>query len=281
MQSAKELFNHTFTESPYLINEGILNEQGIMVVGGPPKAYKSFVLNTLCSHLTTGTNLFGAQRISHGRSYPAFCVERTCKVLLFEQEIGDISLRDRLVPLANSLPAESRELFMRNLYTHSCDRNLRLDEDKGINAVADLARKVKPDVLIFDPLVEFHHGDENSTKDMSRVMRGLDWLRDRLKAAIILSHHCGKANDMRAGADALRGSSAIYGKGDAYFMLSVHNKGAAIVRIEPTLRRGIPIRDFLVRLDWESCSVRFYDWASSKASKAALLEAPTVSDLQQ
>lgn len=283
MQSLNQLLSRVWENPPYLIDEGILNEKGMMVIGGPPKSYKSFVLNSLCCHLTAGTNLFGLYRKPHGkdRSIPGFNVSRKCKVLFFEQEIGEYSLKERLVPLVSSLSSEERETIGQNLHIHSCDRDLRLDEDKGINKIADLARLIRPDVIVFDPLVEFHHGDENSTKDMSRVMRGVDWLKDKFNSAVIMSHHCGKANEMRAGADSLRGSSATFGKGDSFFTLSVHNRGAAIIRVEPVIRRGIPIRDFLLKLDWNTCAMRFYDWASSKASKAALLEAPTVSDLQQ
>lgn len=269
MQSARELVSRPFETIPFIIDENILHERGLMFIGGPPKAYKSFMLNTLCLHLTTGTHLFGAFRRKNRRDIPAFGVRRPYRVLLLEQEIGDYSLKGRILAIANGLPQEQRDLFLDNLFTHSCDRTLRLDQQAGTTAIAQLVERTKAEIVLFDPLVEFHHGDENSTKDMSQVMRFVDLLRDNYGTAVIISHHCGKPNDLRAGADALRGSSVIFGKGDAYLMLSVHNRGAGIIAVEPTLRRGIPIRRFLAKLDWQTQQVRFHDWASTKAMTEA------------
>jgi len=281
MQSAQELVSRIYEKSPYIIDENILHNKGLMFIGGPPKAYKSFVLNSVCFHLATGTPLFSAFRKKVRNTIPAFGIQRPYRILLFEQEIGDFSLKDRLLPIANSLPLQQREQFLSNLFTHSCDRSLRLDTAEGAAAVGRLIEEAKPEIVVFDPLVEFHHGDENSTQDMSRVMRGVDWLRDKYAVAVIMSHHCGKATELRAGADALRGSSAIFGKGDSYFMLTVHNRGAGILSVEPTLRRGIPIRRFLVKLDWTTLKVNFVDWATTKTMTETLKEAPVLTDSEQ
>lgn len=281
MQSARELVSRTYEKSPYIIDENILHDKGLMFVGGPPKAYKSFVLNTICLHLATGTNLFGATRKKARYESPAFAVQRPYRILLFEQEIGDFSLKDRLLPMANSLPEPQKSLFLDNVFTHSCDRSLRLDNAEGAGVIGKIIEQVKPEIVIFDPLVEFHHGDENSTQDMSRVMRGVDWVRDKFNVAVIMSHHCGKANDLRAGADALRGSSAIFGKGDSYFMLNVHNRGAGILLVEPTLRRGIPIRRFLIRLNWNDLKIRFDSWATNETTRKTLSEPAVETELEQ
>lgn len=281
MQSARELVSRVYEKSPYIIDENILHDKGLMFIGGAPKSYKSFVLNTLCMHLATGTPLFGAYRKKARETAPAFRVQKPYRILLFEQEIGDFSLKDRLLPLADTLEELQRSLFLDNVFTHSCDRSLRLDNPEGAAAIGKIIEEVKPDIVIFDPLVEFHHGDENSTQDMSRVMRGVDWIRDRYNVAVIMSHHCGKATELRSGADALRGSSAIFGKGDSYFMLTVHNRGAGIMAVEPTLRRGIPIRRFLIKLDWSGLNFKFVDWATTKSTTDALKEVPVLTDLEQ
>lgn len=281
MQSARELVSRVFEKSPHIIDEGLLHEKGIMFIGGPPKAYKSFIINSICYHLATGTNLFGVVRKKSRQEVDRFNIQRPYRVLLLEQEIGDFSLKDRLLPLANSLPLEQRELLLDNLFTHSCDRNLRLDKQLGVDAIASLVEKTKPDILVFDPLAEFHHRDENSAQEMLEVMRGLDLLKDKFGIATILGHHCGKANDLRAGADALRGSSAIFGKGDSYLMVNVHNRGAGIIRIEPTIRRGVPIRPFLVKLDWSELRIKFMDWYTNKAATEALKMEPVETEYEQ
>jgi RecA-family ATPase len=279
LQSARELLAKTFDHIPFIIDEGLLNEGGLLFVGGPPKAYKSFVLNSLCYHLATGTNLFGACRRKSRTDRPAFNVQRKYRVLLIEQEIGDWSLKERLESIAYNVPLEQRDLLLDNLFTHSCDRSLRLDQKEGADKICKLIEECKPDILCLDPLIEFHHADENDTKAMAEVLRGVDYVRDRFNLAVIINHHAGK--NERPGADALRGSNTIYGKGDTYLMLKVHNRDAAIIQVQPTLRRGIPIRYFLLKLDWQSLQLRFNGWCSNKLMTEALKEAAPLTDEEQ
>jgi RecA-family ATPase len=280
VQSVRDLISRVFTKSPFIIDEGLLNEQGILFIGGPPKSYKSFAMNTLAYHLVTGTNLFGATHKKARHEYPRFNVQKPYRVLLLEQEIGDYSLKDRLKPIADSLPEPQRANFYDNLYTHSCDRTLRLDEKLGCERIRDLCLAAKAEVLCLDPFVEFHHTDENSTQEMLKTLRGVDFLRDSLKIAVVISHHAGKSLAL-GGADSLRGSSAIFGKGDSYVMLSVHNREAGFIRVNPTIRRGVPIRDFLIRLDWTTLTFRFHAWATAKVMSTTLMEAPPISEEEQ
>jgi len=281
MQSARELVSRVFDKSPFIIDEGLLNEGGMLFVGGPPKSYKSFTVNTLIYHLTTGTNLFGAVHKKSRSEHPRFNVQRAYRVLLLEQEIGDFSLKDRIKPLGDTLPEQQRAMFYDNLFTHSCDRELRLDTQDGCYKIRDLCLESKAEILCLDPFVEFHHCDENSTKEMSATLRGVDFLRDSLKIAVIISHHAGKSLTL-GGADALRGSSAIFAKGDSYLMLNVHNRSAALIKINPTIRRGIPIRDFLIRLDWSTLTFHFQAWATGKVMTETLMQdAPVLTEEEQ
>jgi RecA-family ATPase len=266
MQSARELVNRVFEKPPYIIEEGILNENSIMVIGGPPKAYKSFFSQTIAMHLATGTNLFGARRIKNRVQQLAFNVVEPQKILMLEQEIGDWSLKDRLSSTSVALEEPRRSLFLDNLYTHSCDRDLRLDTQQGTETIAKLVDKLKPEVLILDPMIEFHQQDENSSQHMIGVMRNLDKIRDHFKCAVILNHHAGKS-DERHGPDALRGSSALYGKGDTFFMLNVINRDAGIIEVDVTIRRDVPIHPFRVKIDWLDLTCKFHEWVTSKSEK--------------
>lgn len=269
-QSLEQLINRPFETPPFVIEDGILNEGGILVIGGPPKSYKSFLLNTLLFHLSTGTNLFGANRKSRYGPNLVFNIPRPFRSLLIEQEIGDFSLAERMRSIANTVCGSHRQQFLQNNFSHSCDRSLRLDTSEGISKIGQVIETTKPDILILDPLIEFHAGDENSSQDMARIMRGIDYLRDKYKVSVILSHHSGKPSETRQGADTLRGSSVIYGKGDAFFMLDVLNRESGIVQVHPTIRRGKPIQPFLLDLTWQDCRFRFRDWSTPTTTAAAL-----------
>lgn len=283
--SFRELLNHPrHAETNSLIAEGILKNNSMFVLGGPPKAYKSFLTLTAAADLAIGaSSLYLAHRTNHGRQQPAFEITKACRVLVMEQEVGEDDLEERLKPLYESLPPEHQEMMLNNLFTHSLDHTLNLDKKDGYAAICDIISQVKPDVLMMDPLIEFHTSNENDTQAMSYVMKNLSLIRQSFDPlAIWLSHHEGKETMMkREGADRLRGNSVIYGKGDTFLMIHVANRNAMVVNCEFTLRRGRPIRPFSVKVDETSLRVGFNKWGKSKVSADDQDEAREAKSLSQ
>lgn len=273
MYSARELLALQFERPSQIIHEGLLDENSIMIIGGPPKSYKSFLAKTIGLHLATGENLFGAYRTRNSIRTPAFPVERPVRVLYLEQEIGVRSLQTRTAKIAANLNG-TQDAYLDNFFSHSTDRDLRLDTHDGLLAIGRQIEQAKPEVVILDPLIEFHGQDENSSAEMSNVMRGVDSIRSHYKVAMIIAHHAAKANGTHYGPDRLRGSSILFGKSDCVLMLDVHNRGAGIIKVNPTLRRDKPIRPFLLKMDWQSLTYRFFDWYSQKSSDQASKETP-------
>src|SRR5262249_54664887 len=64
-------------------------------------------------------------------------------------------------------------------------------------------------------------GEENSARDVGRLINSLDRLIQEYHLAIELTHHTGKpmAGDPRKGGQRLRGSSALFGAADAVTIL--------------------------------------------------------------
>ena len=270
-QSMRELVNTKFSASPFIIGDGLLGEQAILIIGGPPKSYKSFLVNTLIQHLTSATPLFSASRSTH----IYFNIPKANRVLLLEQEIGGYDLRERLLGLAQQLPPHQQEQLMDNLFVQSCDHNMRLDSIAGRTYLAEMIHEVKPQVVILDPFIEFHDADENSTREMSHMLHNLDWLRERLHFATVIVHHTAKLNDfnsLRSGPDLLRGSSVLQGKADSFLMVQLlKTDPTPELRLQFTLRRGKPIgRMILVAgMDQEgepNCKFDFHRWEDEKAA---------------
>src|SRR5262249_59878593 len=97
---------------------------------------------------------------------------------------------DRLLPLASGLPSDQRDLFLDNLHIHSCDRSIRLDKD--IAPLEKVVASIRPEIVCFDPLIEFHQAEENSASEMQKVMRGIDYIRDKFHAAASTTQPCRK-----------------------------------------------------------------------------------------
>jgi hypothetical protein len=92
-------------------------------------------------------------------------------------------------------------------------------------------RSDKPGVIFVDTMALSHDGDENSSKDMSLLLRNCKILSDNTGALVILVHHTGK--DESRG---MRGSSAIYAGAD--FVLEISAAGRDHEMVVDKLKDG-------------------------------------------
>lgn len=269
--SLRQLLATEFPPQNFVIDNGILPDKGMLVIGGPPKAYKSFLMNTIAFHLVTGTHLFNTHRVLAGGAVERmFCVPKAKRVLLLEQEVGSFGMKNRMAPMVAAIsdPAH-RDALLDNLIIRSRDTELLLDTDSGLKKIDRVIKESKPEVVIFDPFVEFNQGNENSTQEMNGVLRNISKLRDEHAIETMFSHHVGKPekDSPRSGADLLRGNSVIFGKGDAYIMLQPTNRSAGIIRLNFTLRQDKPIPDMEVFLDWTELRAKFKNFYGKKAAQ--------------
>jgi len=254
-------------ESGIIVSDGLLRRNSTLVLGGPPKSFKSFGVDTICCNLVTGQNLFGSFRAAHGRVTKAFAVAEPQRVLLFEQEVGEDDLEDRILPMVSALPPELQELALDNFFTHSLDHKLQIDTIAGMEEIEKIVKEVQPTVVVFDPLIEFHTSDENSTQAMAKVLHNLDTLRWRNQFATILTHHEGKETQVpREGPNRLRGNSVLFGKGDSFLMMSVWNRQALQVKVSFTVRRGKPIPSIYLQFD-DNMQAQFLCWDTDPKKK--------------
>lgn len=222
-----------FKYGPQLIGRGILPAKAKLVLGAPPKTGKSFLIINIARDLAIGRHLFGAV---YANGTPVFPVKKPCRVLYTENEIGPVSLQERLKGLCGDHPAQDIPLFIK-----SRDVGMRLDTEEGVKLLRREIEEVKPDVVIFDPLAKYNLSDENSAQEMGAVMRQLDHFVADYGVATIVIHHTGHPNPMypRRGGDKLRGSTAIYG--DADTIVTVDRKSSESVR-EPVLELAFELR---------------------------------------
>lgn len=258
--SLADLLEKAFPPENHLVGSGLLDYNSILIIGGPPKTYKSFLLNTIVLQLAAGLPLLGAA---------AFTVQRPCRVLLLEQEVGEMDLQERLRPTLQTLPEMEQTVAAANIFIHSCDHSMRLDSKDGVNNISKLIVETRPDVVCFDPLKEFHHAEENSAREMSQVFGAIDYLRERYRFASVITHHTLKPqkDGVKDGPDLLRGSGYIFGKGDSFIMLRSFGRRGGIAA-SVTLRRGRPIPGFQLRLNLKTLGMDFIKWTEEGAEIA-------------
>jgi hypothetical protein len=197
---------------------GILERRAIGVIGGQPKVGKTAL----------ALGLF----VCRGQGRPWLGFATTPGVGLFYQaEIPPAQMRARLRLLTQDAPLPCGCLFLRT------DRSLRLDTPDGQRAIRADVERVRPDLVGFDPLARFMVGDENSTRDMGRVVAFLDELVQTFGSSVLVVHHTGKPSKDdgreggREGGQRLRGSSALFAAADSVLLLD-RQRGAFVLSFQ-------------------------------------------------
>ena len=109
----------------------------------------------------------------------------------------------------------------------------------AMQALEERIAAFRPDMLILDPLVELHGGEENDNTALRAIMASFRTLAGRYDMAVVLLHHTRKGATGNAGdPDSSRGASSIIGA--ARIVLTVATmteQDAEAFRIEPQNRR--------------------------------------------
>jgi hypothetical protein len=96
---------------------------------------------------------------------------------------------------------------------------LRLDLLADQTRLAATIDKLRPRLLLLDPLIRLHRLDENSSSDISGLLGFLRELQRTYDLAVVLVHHTSKKHRSHPGL-ALRGSSDIHAFGDSNLYLA-------------------------------------------------------------
>lgn len=208
---ARDLYDAPKPEFAYWVDP-ILIRGGSMLMGGPTKIGKSYMLIDAADSLAAGEPLWGH-----------FAVPKPARVLYMDRELGRWGFQDRLhkrrPPHPNWIVAPRTMSFNPNTEEGLRDLVLLVDSE-GI------------DVIIIDPAGRFLE-DDVSGHDVARFIGQLDKLQSRFpNLAYILGHHSSqepKNSVHRAGWDPLnienfRGSTRWYGSVDTALMLAKEPK---------------------------------------------------------
>lgn len=160
---------------PELIR-GILRRGHKMLIAGPSKAGKSFLLIELAIAIAEGSRWLGFS-----------CVQG--KVLYVNLEIDPASCIDRFITIYGRLgfsPPHTENITVWNLRGHA----LPLDR-----LVPILVRRMKDEqfaAVIIDPIYKVITGDENNASDMGAFCNQFDKICTEMGAAAIYCHHHSK-----------------------------------------------------------------------------------------
>lgn len=228
---------------PSYIEPSILTHGGQLILASRAKTGKSFMMLEMGRALASADRPFDSPEM--------FC-PRSCRVLLIEQELGEMGLKKRVEKIYT--PEEiRRQGFMADQFLYvSKVPELKLDTAKGCQLLYDLCEEVQPNVLMLDPLGRFHGYNENDNTEMGKLWGTLDELQKMFAhngMALVVSAHMLKRQDIRAGFDNLdpyqiRGASKSFDNVDAVITtdrthdLDTKGHKAWAVKCRFTLRHG-------------------------------------------
>ena len=213
--------------APELI-EGVLRKGHKMLIAGPSKAGKSFLLIELAISIAAGKEWL-EHRCTPGR------------VLYINLEVDGASFYRRVADTAEAMGVSIPKgldiwnLRGENTYIeHLTPILIRRAKDKGYSAI------------IFDPLYKINKADENSASEMGEFFNYLDHICKKLNASIICCHHHSKGGQaQKSSIDRASGSGVFARDPDALMdMIRIDprdvgkslEKGETAWRISSTLR---------------------------------------------
>lgn len=185
--------------------EGLWSAKAVGIAGGEPKCCKSFLALDVAVSVASGAPCLGR-----------FPVAEQGRALVFAAEDALHVVRDRLVGIcaARGVAFDAR-LDVQVITAES----LRIDLPEDRLRLHDTVEALRPKVLVLDPFVRLHRGDENAAGEVAPMLAYLRELQRRFDTAVLVVHHARKgAAHARAG-QALRGSSEFHAWGDSNIYL--------------------------------------------------------------
>jgi hypothetical protein len=213
---------------PEWLIEDVVPKGALVVVYGPPGAGKTFIAMSMAMSIATGI-LWADFKVKRG---PAVYVAGEGLIDLWVRQAAWMKLHRPLeIPEGGLLP-EAVNL---------------LELDSVIRFLQEL-EAVKPRVVVIDTLARaMVGGDENSAKDMGRLVDHAEQIIRGIGATVILIYHSGWDGARE------RGSSALRGAADAMIQVEQgaelgHGKGVALDLTCKKMRFGNEFKPFKVVL---------------------------------
>jgi hypothetical protein len=207
------LITENVPEEPDLIAPNLLAISGFLLVGGPPKAQKSWFVQDLLVSAAIGVPFLG----------DTFTIARPLRVFWLQAEMNEKLLRRR-AKAATGLTPDMLALLRTNMIVS--DRFRMILDPNGVEVAAKLMRESfggeLPDIIAFDPMANIF--DQENENDNAQVMKFLTQRIEAVRqlvnpdAGVVLVHHATKKGPDEIRKDpfnCFRGGGALRGHYDS------------------------------------------------------------------
>ncbi|MFG1334001.1 AAA family ATPase [Xanthobacter autotrophicus] len=230
------LYTEEVEDDPDYIEPGFAGPGSFVLVAGPPKAQKSFLLQEMLVAAATGG----------GFLLNTFQVPRPLRVFYLQAEMNRKLLRQRAREMAFLTPDQRANLRTNLIMSERF--HMILNENGVQTAVATIRAAfpdAPPDIIAVDPLANvFDQENENDNAQIMRFLTGrLEAVRQAVNplAAIVLVHHSTKKSTEDLARDpfvAIRGGGALRGYYDSAIVIYRESEESKSRRVHFELRGG-------------------------------------------
>jgi hypothetical protein len=185
--------------------EALWGARSVGVIGGAPKCAKTWLGLDMALSVATGTACLGK-----------YAVPEPGPVLIYLAEDALLVVRERVAGMARH-----RGLDLAGVEVHVITAPvLRLDRGPDRARLWEATKRLRPRLLVLDPLVRLHGIDENHAGEVAELLAYFRSLQRQLDLSVLLVHHTRKnATGGVAAGQGLRGSSDIHAFGDSNLYL--------------------------------------------------------------
>jgi hypothetical protein len=188
----------------WLIDQ-LWSDSSVGLIGGAPKCSKTWLGLDLALSVATGTACLGK-----------YAVAQAGPVLVYLAEDALPVLRERVAGMARHRGLDLADVEMHVITAPT----LRLDRDPHRSRLLETAKRLRPRLVLLDPLVRLHGIDENKAGEVAGLLAYFRALQRQLDLSVILVHHTRKnAAGGAAAGQGLRGSSDLHAFGDSNLYL--------------------------------------------------------------
>jgi RecA-family ATPase len=185
--------------------EELWGASSVGVIGGAPKCAKTWLGLDMALSVATGTACLGK-----------YAVPEPGPVLVYLAEDALPIVRERIEGMARH---RGLDLAGVEVYVITAPV-LRLDRDRDRSRLLETTRRLRPRLLVLDPLVRLHGIDENNAGEVAELLAYFRSLQRQLDLSVLLVHHTRKnAAGGAAAGQGLRGSGDIHAFGDSNLYL--------------------------------------------------------------